>query len=176
MASRHLSSGAARARVVVGFAAADRLEYGIRLLETLAGEDVETHLVVSREAARARGGDADRVRALAGQVYAPENQAARISSGSFLTRGMIVAPCSAGSVSAIVLGLATNLVYRAADVTLKERRPLLLAVPADDLERVPEDIRARAAGVPGLELVPLEGPPGDAALALAAQLEAPGVA
>jgi flavin prenyltransferase len=175
MASRHPTSGSARARVVVGFAAADGLAYGLRLLETLADEDVETHVVVSREAAHALSGDGDRVRALAGQVYAPENQAARISSGSFLTRGMIVAPCSAGSVSAIVMGLATNLVYRAADVTLKEHRPLLLAVPSEDLERVPEDIRARAADVPGLGLVQLEGPAEEAALALAAQLGAPGV-
>lgn len=159
-----------RPRVVVGLASAEALEYGKCLLETLGELGVERHLVVGGGASRALGAGAARVRELAEQVYAEGNQAARISSGSFLTLGMIVAPCDAGSVATIVLGLATTLVYRAADVTLKEGRPLVLGVPTDALERVPDDIRARAADVPGLTLLPLAGPERPAVAALLAQL------
>jgi polyprenyl P-hydroxybenzoate/phenylacrylic acid decarboxylase-like protein len=157
-------------RVVVGLAAAEALEYGRCLLQTLGELGVERHLVVGGGASRKLGAGASDVRALAEQVYAEGNQAARISSGSFLTRGMIVAPCDAGSVATIVLGLAPTLVYRAADVTLKEGRPLVLGVPADALERVPDDIRARAADVPGLMLLPLAGPERPAVATLLAQL------
>lgn len=155
---------------MVALASGEGVEYGAALLDTLRSQGVETHVVLTADAARALGGQAAGVRALAGQVYAEENQAARISSGSFLTRGMIVAPCDAGSVAAIVMGLATNLVYRAADVTLKEGRPLVLGVLASALERVPDDIRARAAEIPGLELLPVAGPVDVAVASLLAQL------
>lgn len=155
---------------MVGISAVDELAYGIRLIETLRREDVETHVVVSRDASRALGADAARVQTVAAHTYAPENQAARISSGSFLTRAMVVAPCDTSSVAAIVMGLATNLVYRAADVTLKEGRPVALGIPATAFERIPADIRARAAAVPGLKLLPLAGPPDEAVAALLAQV------
>jgi polyprenyl P-hydroxybenzoate/phenylacrylic acid decarboxylase-like protein len=170
MASRHPTGAPPRTRVVVGLSSVDALAYGLRLLEILRDGDVETHVVVSRDASRALGTNAARVKTLAAHTYASENQAARISSGSFLTRGMVVAPCDVSSVAAIVMGLATNLVYRAADVTLKEGRPLVLGVPAEALERIPDEIRERAAGVPGLELLPLAGPPDEAVAALLAQL------
>jgi 4-hydroxy-3-polyprenylbenzoate decarboxylase len=170
MTSRRFVDAQPAARIVVGLSAGDGLDHGIFLIETLANRDVETHLVVSPAAARALGPDVDRVRALATQTYASDNQAARISSGSFLTLGMIVAPCDAGSVAAIVLGLATNLVYRAADVTLKEARPLVLGVPAAALARVPRDVLARAADVPRLELVPVDGSAEAAAAALVERL------
>ena len=141
--------------LVVALAGGTGLEVGVRLLERLAALGMEAHLVIDRAAARGLGVDASRVRSLAAKTYAEGNQAARISSGSFLTGGMVVAPCDAAPVSAIVLGLATNLVYRAADVTLKERRPLVLGLASGVLERLTEDVAARAAGVPGLSLLPL---------------------
>lgn len=164
-----LDAGPAR-RVVVALAGAEGLEYGTRLLEALARAGIEIHLVLTGAAASALGAEADAARALAAQVHAEGNQAARISSGSFLNRGMIVAPCDGGSVSAIVLGLATNLVYRAADVTLKEHRPLVLGVPAEALGRIPAEVLERAAHVPGLSIVPLGGPVEPAVGALLAQL------
>lgn len=143
-----------RERVVVALSGGRGLAYGVRLLEILQ-HTAETHLVVGPATAAALGAGADAVRALATQVYAERNQAARISSGSFLTCGMIVAPCDAGSLAAIVMGLATNLVYRAADVTLKERRPLALGVPSAALAGVGHDMLARAAIVPGLAVLEL---------------------
>jgi flavin prenyltransferase len=171
MTSSYLPSSAAKdSRVVVALAAADGLAYGFRLLELLQSSRTESHLVVSRAAAAAPGFDIDAVRGLADQVYAEANQAARISSGSFLTRGMIVAPCDPGSLAAIAMGLATNLVYRAADVTLKEARPLVLGVPAAALTRVSPDMLERASSVPGLTVLPLEGPVDRAVGALLTQL------
>lgn len=156
-------------RVVVALSGGYGLAYGVRLLEIL-GSAAETHLVVGGAAAEALGAGADAVRALADHVYAEGNQAARISSGSFLTRGMIVAPCDAGSLGAIVMGLATNLVYRAADVTLKERRPLVLGVPASAMVLVGHEMLARAAVVPGLVALELEDDVEPAATRLLAQL------
>jgi flavin prenyltransferase len=119
-------------RIVVAITGASGAIYGIRALELLRDLPVETHLVVSRwarvtieqETAYAL---AD-VRALADVTYAENDQAAAISSGSFRTRGMIVAPCSTKTLAAIATGFSHNLICRAADVTLKERRPLVLAV------------------------------------------------
>lgn len=162
--------------MVVGLAAGEGLAYGTRLLEVLREREAETHLVLTRAAAAALGSDAERIRALADQVYAEGNQAARISSGSFLTRGMIVAPCDGGSLAAIAMGLATNLVYRAADVTLKERRPLVLGVPARRLARVAPDLLARATAVPGFAVLPLDEPVDDAIDALLAGLGSEGAA
>ena len=106
--------------------------YGIRVLELLRELPVETHLIVSKWARVTIEQEtpyalAD-VRALADVVHAENDQAAPVSSGSFKTRGMIVAPCSTKTLAAIATGFSHNLVCRAADVTLKERRPLVLAV------------------------------------------------
>jgi len=119
-------------RLVVAITGASGAIYGIRVLELLRELPVETHLVLSKwarvtieqETAYAL---AD-VRALADVTWAENDQAAAISSGSFKTRGMIVAPCSTKTLAAIATGFSHNLVCRAADVTLKERRPLVLAV------------------------------------------------
>lgn len=157
-------------RVVVGMAAEQGLEYGVAVLETLRTASLEAHLVVSAPAAAALGADVARVRSLATRDYAEGNQAARISSGSFLTRGMIVVPCDARSLAAITMGLATNLVYRAADVTLKESRPLVLGLPEPAQGAIERDMLARAAGVPGLVTLPLAGSPEEAAAELLAQL------
>lgn len=106
--------------------------YGVRLLELLSAAGRETHLVMSRWAVRTLLHETSYTRAdverLAAVVYNANDQGAAISSGSFLTAGMIVAPCSARSLAAIAHGVGEHLVHRAADVALKERRRLLLAV------------------------------------------------
>ena len=159
-------------RVVVGIAGSEGLPYALGVLEALRGRLVETHLVMTDTVEAALGPDLDGVRGLADQVYAPFNQAARISSGSFLTQGMVVVPCDARSVAAISMGLATNLVYRAADVTLKEQRPLVLGLPsppASEIDRLNLD---RARQVPGLSVVALAGTPEEGASAVLDQLNA----
>ena len=153
-------------------AGAGSFAYGIRLLETLRGGPLETHLVLTPEAEQALGDALDGVRALADHCYAHGNQAARISSGSFLTVGMIVAPCDRRSLAAISMGLATNLVYRSADVTLKEQRPLVLGLPEGATSPVDRENVERALRVPGLTIVPLSGPPEAAVGVLLDQLSA----
>lgn len=159
-------------RVVVAMAGAESLAYGIRLLEALERGPLETHLVLTPEAESALGTKLDGVQALADHVYAHANQAARISSGSFLTAGMIVAPCDSRSLAAIAMGLATNLVYRAADVTLKEQRPLVLGVPRSRTSPIDRENVDRALRVPRLSIVPLDASPDEAAVALLDQLNA----
>lgn len=153
-------------------AGSEGLAYGIGVLETLRGAQLETHLVMTDAVETTLGSDADRVRGLADQVYAPFNQAARISSGSFLTRGMVVVPCDARSVAAIAMGLATNLVYRAADVTLKEQRPLVLALPSAPATEIESLNLGRARQVPRLSVVTLAGTPEEGASAVLDQLSA----
>ena len=119
-------------RIVVGISGATGAIYGIRLLERLREAAVETHLVISRWGARTllheTSWSKERVEALAHTVYAPGDMGAAISSGSFRTDGMIVAPCSAKTLGAIAHGVGENLIHRAADVVLKERRRLVLMV------------------------------------------------
>lgn len=146
------------------------LAYGTRLVEALRAASAEVHLVLTPAAEDALGAELAVVRALANQAYAHGNQAARISSGSFLTRGMVVAPCDSAGLAAISLGLATNLVFRAADVTLKERRPLVLGLVSSRPTAIELEHRVRAAAVPGLVAVPLEGPPTEAVARLLDQL------
>jgi len=118
--------------VIVGITGATGTIYGVRALELLRDAGVETHLVMSKWAARTLEHETrysvDDVRRLASRVYPPGDQGAAISSGSFVTSGMIVAPCSMRTLAAIAYGLGDNLIHRAADVVLKERRPLVLAV------------------------------------------------
>ncbi|MBI5252729.1 MAG: UbiX family flavin prenyltransferase [Desulfomonile tiedjei] len=118
-------------RIIIGISGASGVIYGIRLLEVLKGiEGIETHLILTAGARItlklecSMGPEA--VEALAGKVHSPSNLAASLSSGSFRTEGMIVAPCSMKSLSMIALSLNDNLLVRAADVTLKERRKLVL--------------------------------------------------
>lgn len=118
-------------RLVVGISGSSAPQLGIRLLERLRNHpDVETHLVVSNGARRSieleAGVDADYVEKLATVSYSPTDLAAAISSGSFVTAGMVVIPCSMRSLSAIATGNTADLLTRAADVTLKERRRLVL--------------------------------------------------
>jgi 4-hydroxy-3-polyprenylbenzoate decarboxylase len=120
-------------RLVVGITGATGSIYGIRLLEILSGyPDVETHLVLSRPAKRTiveetRHSVAD-VEMLAAHHYDNLDIGASIASGSFRTSGMVVAPCSIKTASAVATCHSENLIARAADVTLKEGRPLILLI------------------------------------------------
>jgi 4-hydroxy-3-polyprenylbenzoate decarboxylase len=157
-------------RIVVGMTGNEGLSYGLTLLRLLDPTPIEVHLVLSPRARSSFGQALDGPRRLVHQVHPHDNQAARISSGSFLTRGMIVVPCSSHSAAAIGLGLARNLVQRAADVTLKEQRPLVLAVPRAAFDTLDRELVARLSSVPQLRLTPLEGPEDEAAVRLLAQL------
>jgi 4-hydroxy-3-polyprenylbenzoate decarboxylase len=120
------------ARLIVGISGASGVAYGVRLLELLRNTVIETHLVMSRSAAVTLAYETDYkikdVQALADRTYGADDMAAAISSGSFLTLGMIVAPCSVKSLAEIASGVTNTLLSRAADVTLKERRRLVLMV------------------------------------------------
>jgi flavin prenyltransferase len=120
-------------RMIVGISGASGVIYGVRLLEVLRGvRGIQTHVVVSPAARRTLALETDLtidyVNAIADTVYRPGDIAAAISSGSFRASGMIIAPCSIKTVSGIAMSYSDNLLVRAADVTLKERRPLVLLV------------------------------------------------
>jgi 4-hydroxy-3-polyprenylbenzoate decarboxylase len=119
-------------RLIVGITGATGTIFGVRLLQMLHGSGVETHLVVSRWAARTLTHETQYalkdVESLATHSYASGDQGAAISSGSFVTLGMVIAPCSMRTLAAIAHGLGDNLIHRAADVILKERRKLVLVV------------------------------------------------
>ena len=120
-------------RLVVAVSGASGSLYAVRLLERLqANPDVETHLIVSRAAEKTlfleTGKNVAELRERATFWYAHEDIAARLASGSFTTHAMVVVPCSMNTLSAIASGIASNLLLRAADVTLKERRRLILVV------------------------------------------------
>ena len=117
-------------RLIVGISGASGAVYGVRLLELLRGTGIETHLVVTRAADVTRGHElelsARELRALATVHHPVTDIGAAIASGSFRTMGMIVAPCSVRTLSEIATGATGNLLTRAADVVLKERRRLVL--------------------------------------------------
>ena len=119
-------------RLIVGITGATGTIFGVRLLQMLHGSGVETHLIMSKWGARTliheteyTGEQAEK---LATQHYQPGDQGAPISSGSFITLGMVIAPCSMRTLAAIASGMADNLIHRTADVMLKERRKLVLVV------------------------------------------------
>ncbi len=119
-------------RLIVGITGATGTVFGVRMLQILKDAGIETHLVISKWGARTLLHETphtlESVRALASCAYSDTEQGAAISSGSFLTGGMIVAPCSMRTLAAIAHGQGDNLVHRAADVILKERRKLVLLV------------------------------------------------
>src|SRR5947207_3125434 len=119
-------------RIVVGITGATGTVFGVRALQILKDAGVETHLVLSKWGTRTLLHETphtvDYVKSLATSAYSESDQGAPISSGSFLTDGMIIAPCSVRTLSAIANGYGDNLVHRAADVILKERRKLVLLV------------------------------------------------
>ncbi len=119
-------------RLIVGISGASGTVYGIRMLELLRGSDIETHLVMSKSAELTLAYETDLktkdIRALATVNHPNSDIGATISSGSFPTMGMVVAPCSIKTMSEIATGVTSSLLSRAADVVLKERRRLVLAV------------------------------------------------
>jgi 4-hydroxy-3-polyprenylbenzoate decarboxylase len=119
-------------RLVIGLSGASGVAYGIRALEALRELGIESHLVMTKPAEMTIGYETKlspkQVAAKADYSYAVTDIAAPIASGSFKTKGMIVAPCSVRTMSEIATGVTTNLLTRAADVMLKERRPLILMV------------------------------------------------
>src|ERR1700752_3164992 len=122
----------AAARLIVGISGASGTVYGVRLLEMLRKAEVETHLVMSKSAEMTLAYETDMkpkdVRALASVHYPVSDIGAAISSGSFPTMGMLIAPCSIRTMSEIATGVTASLLSRAADVVLKEKRRLVLAV------------------------------------------------
>lgn len=131
---------AATRRLVVGVSGASGIVYAVRLLNVLRAVNVETHLVVSGPGDMTRDYEtalsATELRALATKAYRITDVAAPISSGSFRTLGMVIAPCSMRTLSEIAYGVTSNLLSRAADVTLKERRRLVLLVRETPLSLV----------------------------------------
>ena len=127
-------------RLIVAITGASGTIYGVRLLEMLQGTGIETHLVMSRWGARTLVHETtytpEQVNALATVVHPLTDQGATISSGSFVTMGMVIAPCSVRTLAAIAHGLGDNLIHRAADVVLKERRKLVLAVREAPLSEI----------------------------------------
>ena len=131
-ASKTVDRQGERARLVVGITGASGVVYGLRTLDALRDLGVESHLVVSKSAAltltQEAGLSVAELNAKADVVHRAADVGAAIASGSFRTLGMIIAPCSVRSMSEIATGVTSSLLTRAADVTLKERRPLVLLV------------------------------------------------
>lgn len=122
-----------RKRLIVALSGSTGPHYGVRLLEVLREKtDIETHLILSSAARKTiayeMGRDPDQVAALAHELHDERNIGASIASGTFVTDGMVVAPCSIKTLSAIASSYNDNLIARAADVCLKERRKLVLVV------------------------------------------------
>ena len=119
-------------RLIVGISGASGIVYGVRILQALQHSDIQTHLVMSDSARLTLSAETDythkEVEAMAFEVHNAKNIGATISSGSFKTMGMVVAPCSIRSLSEIAYGMTTSLLSRAADVALKERRRVVLMV------------------------------------------------
>jgi 4-hydroxy-3-polyprenylbenzoate decarboxylase len=146
-------------RLVVGISGATGAIYGIRLLEILSKSDVETHLVISGSAEKTIRMETSwtlaQVKGLATVTYNMEDVGADISSGSFHTEGMVVIPCSIKSLSAIANSYNENLLIRAADVALKERRKLVLVVRETPLHRGHLSLMLNVADAGGIILPPI---------------------
>jgi 4-hydroxy-3-polyprenylbenzoate decarboxylase len=127
-------------RLIVGITGATGTIFGVRVLELLKDSGVESHLVMSKWGARTLVHETphsvDYVKTLATATYSDSDQGAAISSGSFLTDGMIIAPCSMRTLAAVAHGQGDNLIHRSADVILKERRRLVLMVRESPLNDI----------------------------------------
>jgi 4-hydroxy-3-polyprenylbenzoate decarboxylase len=135
-------------RVIVAITGASGAIYGIRALELMRDLDVETHLIVTPSAQRTIAHETtykpDAIKALADRCYHPRDIGAAVSSGSFITTGMLVAPCSIKTLSGIANSYNEELVVRAADVCLKERRRVVLMLRETPLHAGHIDLMARA--------------------------------
>ncbi len=145
--------------LIVAITGATGVVYGVEMLKVLKELQVPTHLILSEAAIRnlhiETAYSPDDVRALADVVYNNKDVGAAVASGSFRTQGMIVAPCTVKSLSAIANSFTYNLVIRAADVTLKERRTLVLMVRETPLHKGHLDLMSRAADMGAVILPPL---------------------
>jgi 4-hydroxy-3-polyprenylbenzoate decarboxylase len=146
-------------RLIVGISGATGSIYGIRLLEILKEKRVETHLVITSPAKRIIPEETSysikQVESLASYVYENEDLGAAISSGTFKTEGMVVIPCSMKSLSAVANSYNDNLLIRAADVTLKERRRLVLVVRETPLHKGHLNLMVKAADLGATILPPV---------------------
>ncbi len=157
--SAHERTGGDRRPVIVAITGASGVVYGVELLRALRDLGEEAHLILSEAAGRNLAIETkyslDEVRALARVVYPNKDVGAAPASGSFRTRGMIVAPCSIKTLSAIANSYDDSLIVRAADVTLKERRRLVLMVRETPLHKGHLDLMARAADCGAVLLPPV---------------------
>jgi len=147
-------------RIVVGITGASGVGYGVRLLEVLRdAEGVESHLLLTDAARKILALETDRpaaeVEGLAHQVHAIDDLAAPVADGAFPVAGMVVVPCSIKALSAIAHSYAENLLARAADVTLRERRPLVLMPWESPLHKGHLDLLHRAADLGAVVLPPM---------------------
>lgn len=145
--------------LVVAITSATGVIYGVELLRILRELGQETHLILSEAAGMNLSIETDYsiedVKALASVVYSNKDVGAAVASGSFRTRGMIVTPCTIKTLSAIANSFTYNLVIRAADVTLKERRPLVLMVRETPLHKGHLELMSRVADYGGIILPPM---------------------
>jgi 4-hydroxy-3-polyprenylbenzoate decarboxylase len=146
-------------KLTIGISGATGAIYGIRLLEVLSKSDVETHLIITEAAEDTIRMETDRkmedVRSLAKVSYDITNLGADISSGSFLSEGMVIIPCSIKSLSGIANSFNENLLIRAADVTLKERRKLVLVVRETPLHLGHVELMLQASRMGAILLPPV---------------------
>jgi 4-hydroxy-3-polyprenylbenzoate decarboxylase len=144
-------------RIVIGISGASGVIYGVRILQLLRDTDIETHLIISNAGKLNLRIETDftpeQVIAMASRAYDDNDMAAAVSSGSFLTEGMIVAPCTIKSLSGIANSYTSNLLVRAADVTLKEKRKLVLLVRETPLHKGHLRLMAMAADM-GAHILP----------------------
>jgi len=156
---REAGGPAAELPLVVAITGATGVIYGVELLRVLRALGQETHLILSEAAAMNLGIETshsiEEVRSLASVVHANKDVGASPASGSFRTRGMIVAPCTIKTLSAIANSFTYNLVVRAADVTLKERRKLVLMVRETPLHKGHLELMTRAADYGAVILPPM---------------------
>ena len=145
--------------IVVGMSGASGIVYGVELLKVLKDLQHPSHLIISESGARNLAIETnytlDEVKALAEVVYEVSNVGAAVASGSFRTKGMIVAPCTIKTLSAIANSFNYNLLIRAADVQLKEKRPLVLMVRETPLHKGHLELMAKAAELGAVILPPV---------------------
>lgn len=144
-------------RVIIGITGASGVIYGIEMLRELSKKDLETHLIISGSGKKNISFETDysiaEVESMADKVYDNEDLAAPPASGSFLTNGMIVAPCTIKTLSGIANSYSDNLIVRTADVSLKERRKLVLLVRETPLHKGHLNLMSRAADM-GAHILP----------------------
>jgi 4-hydroxy-3-polyprenylbenzoate decarboxylase len=153
----HVIKGAVRMKIIIGISGASGAIYGIRLLEELKKLNVETHLVMSKWGKETVITETDysveEVMSLASKVYKEDDVSASISSGSFKTDGMVIAPCSMKTLSAIANGYDAGLMARAAGVCLKERRKLILVARETPLNSIQLENMLKLSRI-GVDIMP----------------------